>query len=170
MGKPAQAARHWRRGSPAERTGSASTTCRRHATSRVSGLFDFLTRKHGVMMQVEIEWPTLRTKEAPAEVEQSELSRVWMPLVTIVALYSNRDDLRCRARLFAAGSAANPLVSVEEPPGRSCRLDITTPPWLLYDGCRNLSTPPSRSVLTSRLRAYEYSTVLVTRRVQLSTS
>ncbi|PTB77657.1 hypothetical protein M440DRAFT_1218701 [Trichoderma longibrachiatum ATCC 18648] len=78
---------------------------------------DFLWRKHGVMTQVEIEKSALiRTGEAPVDVEESELSRVWMPILTIGALYSNRDNLRCRAHLFAADSAANPLVSVQEAP------------------------------------------------------
>ncbi|TFB07768.1 hypothetical protein CCMA1212_000573 [Trichoderma ghanense] len=77
---------------------------------------DFLTRKHGVMMQVEIERPTLRTGEAPVKVEASEFSRAWMLLLTTGALYSNRDNLRCRAQLFTADRAANPLVSVEETP------------------------------------------------------
>ncbi|KAL7817454.1 hypothetical protein V8C44DRAFT_236785 [Trichoderma aethiopicum] len=136
---------------------------------------DFLGRKHGVMTQVEIEKSALiRTGEASVDVEESELSRVWMPILTIEALYSNRDNLRCRAHLFAADSAANPLVSVQEAPDQVVSSILPHLHAFSETGVEAkaalFGTPPSRSVLAGRLCAYEcayeYSTVLVTTRVQ----
>ncbi|KAL6875130.1 hypothetical protein J3F83DRAFT_545884 [Trichoderma novae-zelandiae] len=119
----------------------------------------FLTRKHGVTTQGEIERPTRGTKKKPPvdNVEESVLSRVWTLPLTIG---SKGDNLRCRAQFIAPDSAANPLVSVEEPQTKlSPRYDHTSMRPLRR--CRDLScsrfgTPPSGRVLAGRPCAYEY--------------